>query len=151
VRNDNLALTLDVSRWSGAVSPLPAYDLYLRGDPPVSGSQVADAFGMLAHYTTRDAYRLIQQAGCIGLGLGCWLTPTGYAACMAPYNLGLSSPRDIGLLIDVRDMPLWGPGMSAPSGLHSLVWRGGAIEFFSPQSLGLERARLVPICGDCHR
>ncbi len=127
MRVDNLARALDLKRCAAVPSPvsaLPALELFRRGDPPLSGSDVANTFGCLAHYTTRDSLILIRRSGVIGPG-GCWLTPTGYPGCIVPYDLGLNTPRDICLVVDVRPLAeLWGPGTAAPSGVYGPVLKG---------------------------
>jgi hypothetical protein len=123
------------------------------GTPPVTGAEVADAFGLLSHYTTWDHLAQILNVGAIGGSHGCWLGTTPYGACVAPYNLGLASPRELCLLVDVRTLPqLWGPGTCAPSSQYRTIWRGGGIEFFSPNPLPFNLVKQVceifP-CGDC--
>src|SRR3712207_5097219 len=84
-----------------------AADMWLRGEPPLSGAQVDDQYGRLAHYTHWDRMPFIFASG--QLGPGSWLSPTAYSACMVPYNLGLPSPRDTCLILNVRDVDeLWG-------------------------------------------
>lgn len=150
-----MARMMDHERWKrSAVSPLPAIDLYYRHDPPVSGSEVANVYGLVAHYTTKTGLIAMRAAQFIGAPRGCWLTPTCYAACLAPYDMGLASPRDMCLLIDVRDIDtLWGPGTSPPSNLYHDQWWGGAIEFYTPNPISF--ALVVKIyeiepCGDLH-
>lgn len=92
--------------------------------------------------------------GALGGDYGCWLTPTPYAACMAPYNLGLNTPRDVCVLIDVSDIvEVWGPGTIPPSNQYPDTWRGGGIEFYTPTPIRLAAVRevieLAP-CGDTH-
>lgn len=99
---------------------------------PVSGSDIANTYGLLAHYTTEIALELIALAGHIKGG--CWLTPTSYAACMVPYNLGLNHPCEICLLLDVCSVPeMWGPGTIPPSRQFPTVWQGRGIEFYVPR------------------
>jgi hypothetical protein len=105
MRDDGLAYVLDENRFS--VSTDTAWDMYSTGQNAVTGADVARAYGLLAHYINRDRLALIIEAGRIGPG--CWLTPTAYAACLTPYNLGLDSPRNMCLLIDVSEHSrLWG-------------------------------------------
>ncbi len=150
MRDDNLAREMYQLRYS--VSPLPAEDLFLSQEPPISGEEVAQIYGVLAHYTNKDVLPLIAASGYIRAG--CWLTPTPYAACMVPYNLGLPSPRDVCLLIDVASLPeLWGPGTTPPSSTHSRIWTGGGIEFYSPYDIPLNAVhRIIDLepCGDVH-
>jgi hypothetical protein len=117
---------------------------------------VADRYGLLSHYTIWQGLTLALDTGSVGGPQGCWLTPTPYAGCVAPYDLGLNTPRDVCLLVDVSELvQLWGPGMAAPSGLHPSIWRGGALEFYSPFPIEFTRVRRVVIgvdtCGDTHR
>ena len=148
MRDDNLAKVLDEQRGL-SVSPLPA-----NQNRQVSGQTVADTYGLLAHYTTWEALAWMLETGSIGGDAGCWLTPTPYAACMAPYTLGLNSPRAVCLLVDVRHLPaLWGPGTSPPSGRYPTIWLGGGIEFLSPGPVPFEHVqRVIEIrpCGDTH-
>lgn len=156
MRNDNLARELDYWRWGGRgnISPFPAEELWRAGMSPVSGRKVASSYGLLAHYLTWDALVWVIEQGAIGGSQGCWLTPTPYAACMAPYDLGLNTPRNVCLLVDVSDLPeLWGPGTSPPSGRYPAVWQGGGVEFFSTAPIDLGHIRdfqeIAP-CGDSH-
>jgi len=91
--------------------------LSLSGGEALSGGQVAEKYGLLAHYATSDALRRYLEGDAIGGGYGgCWLTPTIYAACMAPYTLGLAAPKDVCLLVDVTDVAeLWSPGTAPPA------------------------------------
>lgn len=126
--------------------------MYKRGDQPVSGAQVANAYGFLSHYTTLPRLLEMIQAGQIGGNAGCWLTPTTLAACMAPYDMGLNTPRSVCLVINVRDVPaLWGPGTAPGSTAYRAIWRGGGIEFYSPQPLRTDlitRVYEIEPCGD---
>jgi hypothetical protein len=153
VRHDSLLRRLDRERWSSDLSPFPADELWRSGRPPVSGEEVANTYGLLAHYTTLDALEWIRQMDAISPR--CWLTPTTYAACMSPYDLGLNTPRDVCLLVDVRSVPqLWGPGTSRPSSHFPMIWAGGAIEFFSDSPISfsnVRRAIRIEPCGDMHR
>ena len=109
-------------------------------------------YGFLAHYTTTDHFAQLLNIGTIGGNQGCWLTPTPYAACMTPYNLGLNTPRDRCLLVDVSDLELWGPGTTPPSSWHPGIWQGGAMEFFSlpvPTDRIVQVYEIMP-CGDRH-
>ena len=146
-RQNRLARTVDARRWGQQVFRLPAEDLYKRGYPPASGTQVANAYGYLAHYTTLPRLSQLLQAGQIGGSAGCWLTPSELAACMVPYDLGLNTPRDVCLLIDVRGVTdLWGPGTIPGSTAYRSIWRGGGIEFYVPQPLNTAVIRqVVPI------
>ena len=130
--------------------PFPADEWRQRGLPSARGEDVAATYGLLAHYTTQDGL-----AGIVGDEMirgACWLTPAPLAACMAPYDLGLSSPRDICLLVDVSEIPeLWGPGATGPSSRHPGVWQGGGIEFYCPTNIGIDQVReviAIAPCGD---
>ncbi|GEM_PF-7080770 len=93
-------------------STLAAEEIIRRVDARYrhSGSDVADVYGLLVHYTTLERLSSIVDTDRIGINHGCWLTPTPYAACMTPYDLGLNSPRNVCLLVDVSNLPeLWGP------------------------------------------
>lgn len=152
MRQDRLAHADDERRWRSQVSQLPADEMYKVGNPPVSGAQVAGAYGFLAHYTTLIRLEQMLQARQIGGGAGCWLTPTIFAACMAPYDLGLDTPRNVCLLIDVSALDnLWGPGTAGPSRAYSAIWRGGAVEFYFPGPIAVDLVRrvyMVEPCGD---
>jgi len=108
------------------------------------------SYGLLVHYTTQEVLLAIFDYGAIGPG--CWLTPAAYAACLMPYDLGLDSPRDACLLIDVSTIPrLWGPGTAARSQRYPWQWSGGGIEFYCQDSIPVDRVRRVlPVapCGD---
>jgi hypothetical protein len=148
MRDDNLAKTLD--KWRGlTVQPLPADQL-----PPIAGHKVADTYGLLAHYTTWEALGWMLKFGNIGGDIGCWLTPTPYAACMVSYTLGLNTPRTVCLIVDVCEVStLQGPGTSPPSGRYPTIWLGGGIEFFSPHPIPFKYVkRVIEIrpCGDTH-
>lgn len=154
MRNDNLARRLSAVRWPASVSRLPAAQLWRLDYPPSTGTEIARAFGPLVHYTNENGFEWIQLTGHIGGPGGCWLTPTGYAACMVPYNLGLRSPRDRCLLIDVSGIDsLWGPGTAPRSDVHANLWKGGGVEFFTPEPVPVENVirtfHLQP-CGDIH-
>jgi hypothetical protein len=150
MRDDALAYALDENRFG--VSPDTAWDMYNAGQDAVTGADVARAYGLLAHYINRDRLALIIQSDRIGPG--CWLTPTAYAACITPYNLGLDSPRNMCLLIDVSELPrLWGPGKCGASGFRPNIWRGGGIEFFTPDPVPFGSVRHIielETCGDEH-
>lgn len=155
MRSDSLARSLIWRRSPWPVSPDPADILYRAGEPAVPGAEVARAFGLLACYMTLDRLQEFLQAGTVGRAYGCWLTPTAYAACLAPYNLGVNSPADACVLLDVSEVTeLWGPGTSRPSGTFPGIWRGGAVEFFSPRPIdsGFIRdvCEILP-CGDSHQ
>jgi hypothetical protein len=155
-RQDNLSRAFDRVRASTlpSVSAIPALKMFSSGQPAVSGKDVARVYGLLAHYTSRKYLRAIWAAGSIGHSLGCWLTPTAYAACLAPYNLGINSPRDVCLLVDVQTISwLWGPGTASGSKGFKGLWKGGAVEFFSPDPIEFRYVknvyRILP-CGDPH-
>ena len=170
MRYDNLGRALDERRWSAlglAVAPVAAVDLKRRSDPPVDGAAVAKAFGLLATYVTTSALLQAQSKGLFGTSpdpkdpgapWGLWLTPTPYAACIAPYNLGLNSPRDWCVLVDVTGLsPMWGPGTCVYSMRYPATWRGGGIEFYLeaqvPWSDNKYVKDVLPVrpCGDPHR
>ena len=150
MRDDSLAYVLDLNRSS--VSNGTAWDMYSTGQNAVTGADVARAYGLLAHYINRDRLALIIEAGRIGPG--CWLTPTAYAACLTPYNLGLDSPRNMCLLIDVSELArLWGPGKCGASRYRPNIWRGGGIEFYTPDAIPFDSVRHImelETCGDEH-
>ena len=150
MRVDNLAKAFDEQRGL-TVHPQPATQV----PAAIPGHQVADTYGLLAHYTTWEALEWMLASNKIGGETGCWLTPTPYAACMVPYALGLNTPRTVCLLVDVRSVrTLRGPGTSPPSGRHPTIWRGGGIEFFSPDPVPFDCVRRVieiRPCGDMHR
>lgn len=118
------------------VSPLPAEELFQRNAPSVPGGLIASTFGLLTYYTSRRWLSTMQQSGILGrAAAGCWLAPTAHSACMLPYSLGLDSPREICLLVDVSLLPeLWGPGTCPGSSIYPAIWQGGGIEFYSPGS-----------------
>lgn len=152
MRNDELARTLDERRWLSAIPAIPAADHARMGLPSVTGADVAARYGLLVHYTQWRYLPLMVQAGAIRAQ--CWLTPTPYSECIVPYNLGLDSPREVCLLVDVSSLrTLWGPALIPPSSLHPTIWRGGGIEFFSADPLPLTCVKdvieLAP-CGDEH-
>lgn len=152
LRNNRLGRAVDERRWGQQVSPLPAEDLYKLGYPPVAGAQVASAYRFVVHYTTLARLAQILQAGQIGGSAGCWLTPTDLAACMTPYDLGLNTPRDACLLINVQEITaIWGPGTAPGSSAYRTVWRGGGIEFYVPQPVSsalILRVWTIEPCGD---
>jgi hypothetical protein len=140
-----------------AVSKLPAEDLWNQSFPlqPLSGKKVASAYGPLAHYTRRARVAQMKQSGVVGQkDTALWLTPIAYSACMAPYDLGLPSPRDVCLLIDVASLQaLWGPGTCPPSDTYPDVWQGGGVEFYCPATTLIAFDLVVAIlplspCGD---
>jgi len=151
-RADSLALALG-QRPGVVVSPLPAQTLFSQRLASLSGAQVTQRYGLLAHYTTAAFIPVLMATG-LGASGGCWLTPIPYAACMAPYDLGISTPRDLCLLVDVTGvLQLWGPGTAGPSSLNPGIWRGGCIEFFCPTAVQFTQVRqvlqIMP-CGDTH-
>ena len=151
MRDDNLAREMDRHRRL-PISPLPSEDLYTGGQPAVAGHVVASAYGLLVHYTSVDNLTSIRASGYIRAGS--WLTPTPYAACMAPYNLGLPSPRNVCLLVDVSSIPdLWGPGTTPPSSVYPSIWTGRGIEFFVPSPIPFSFVQSIielSPCGDIH-
>lgn len=153
MRFDSLANELLLRR-SVPVSQLPAQSL-IGAQPPLSGRDVHATYGLLVHYTGSHWVNAMMNAGFVGrAGADCWLTPSPHAACMLPYTLGLDSPRDVCLLIDVSSVPgLWGPGTCPPSRRYPNIWRGGGIEFVCPASTPLPFALVQNIvqlepCGD---
>lgn len=158
MRNDNLARALDHSRWPCSTLPsLPAIELYNRRESRVTGKEVAQTYGVLAHYTTWYWLERMISTGRIGGKDGCYLTPTPYAACMAPYNLGLDSPRELCLLINVSQLSeLYGPGIADPDINVKApgIWLGGAIEFFYSGPLNffdvVMQVHEIAPCGDRH-
>lgn len=133
---------LPSSSWD-EISVRPAMDLYNNhraGDaifgkpsPPLAGTEVAETYGLLAHYTTQYGWEVINEIG--GVSSGCWLTPAISAACMVPYNLGLDSPRDVCLIVDVSSVSeLWGPSTIPASRNHPKIWHGGGVEFYIPRT-----------------
>ena len=150
MRDDKLAHVLDENRFRGSFDT--ALDMFRAGEEAVTGEEVAGVYGLLVHYTNSDRLPSIIESESIGPG--CWLTPTIYPACMVPYNLGLGSPRDICLLIDVSSiLELWGPGTCRPSTRHAPIWPGGGIEFYTPKPVEFSLVRsIIEIepCGDTH-
>ena len=118
----------------------------------LSSRVVADIFGPLFHYTRLEVWPLMQASGGIGRpGVGLWLTPTPLASCMVPYDLGLNAPVDLCLTIDVSMTSTLWVGRAAASGVHSNVWEGQGLEFYSPVPVPLSavtsRQSALP-CGD---
>jgi hypothetical protein len=154
MRYDVLAREL-VLRRPIAVSPLPAEDLWQNGAAPIAGQVVAATYGLLAYYTRRQHVPTKWRARVLGRpGSGCWLAPTAHAACMVPYNLGVDSPRDVCLLVDVSAVTdLWGPGTAPPASKYPGIWRGGGIEFYCPPQSSISFAAVQAVidiepCGD---
>jgi hypothetical protein len=122
-----------------------------------TGADVAKGFGLMLHYTRADLSGVILASGSVGGAVaGAWVTPTAYSACMAPPNLGLATPRDLALVLDVSTVPeLWGPGTSVESEAFPLLWRGGGMEFYSPVPLSLDECLVDVVtlnpCGGGHR
>ena len=152
MRANSLGKRFDQGRWPQPVAPDSALDLNLRGAPPIAGQQIAARYGLLAHYLSATALPAIVAQASIGGPGGTWLTPTPYAGCVAPYDLGLRSPRDLCMLVDVSQLArVWGPGTAVPSILYPTTWRGGAVEFFVPGPIPLQSVReLIGLhaCGD---
>jgi len=152
MRANSLGKRFDQGRWPQPVPPDSALDLKVRGAPPVTGQQIAARYGLLAHYLSATALPTIVAQAHIGGPGGSWLTPTPYAGCVAPYDLGLRSPRDLCMLVDVSQLAqVWGPGTAVPSSVHPTTWRGGAMEFFVPGPVPLQHVReLIRLhtCGD---
>ena len=154
MRSDAFARALDERRWPNPIEARSAVDLRAQGLPPIPGKEVAARYGLLAHYLAGTFLPTVLTQGYIGSTGGTWLTPTPYPACLAPYNLGLYSPRDLCMLIDVSTLDgLWGPATAERSISFPAIWQGGAIEFFFPGRITLNHVRdivrLQP-CGDTH-
>jgi hypothetical protein len=112
-------------------------------------------YGLLAYYVRREWLKAMEQSGVVGrINTACWLSPSAHSACMVPYSLGLRSPRDVCLLVDVSSIvELWGPGTCPVADNYPNIWRGGGIEFYcpagSPIDFRLVRATLdLSPCGD---
>lgn len=152
MRANSLAKRFDEGRWPQAVPADSAHDLMLRRVRPVAGRQVASRYGLLAHYLAATTLPAVVAQAALGGPGGTWLTPTPYAGCVAPYDLGLRSPRDLCMLVDVSRLArMWGPGTAIPSNLFPTIWRGGAMEFFVPGPVPLQYVRAVirlHTCGD---
>lgn len=152
MRANSLTKQFDRARWPGAVPPDSALDLMVRGARPVTGRQIASRYGLLAHYLPSTALPAIVAQASIGGPGGTWLTPTPYAGCVGAYDLGLRSPRDLCMLVDVSPIRhMWGPGTAIPSNLYPTIWTGGAVEFFVPDSIPLRLVHAVirlHACGD---
>ncbi len=158
MRVDQLSMLLGAARnasphWKSARQLFQIRDETYR----MSGSLAASRYGLMVHYTTAVHAGLIRDSGAVGvLGSGAWLTPTAYSACMASPNLGLDSPRDLVLVLDVSGADeIWGPGTSVNSAAFPSVWRGGGIEFYLPSPLALSGSLVDVIdlepCGGGHR
>lgn len=136
------------------VDPRPAKVLWRdRLRPPVGGREVATRYGLLAHYTSIDLLRVYEDLGGIGTReRGIWLTPSPISGCLTPYDLGLVSPRNLCMLIDVSELAeLWGPGTSDVSEYFPTIWCGGGIEFYYPDCIGFSCVRdmlRIEACGD---
>lgn len=140
--------------------PVPresAADMYARNAKPMSGAEVTEAYGLLVHYTRWSVLSLIANSEEIGIrgassgtgtSGGVWLSPSVYPACMVPYNLGLESPRDVCVVLDVsRVSELWGPGTIPPSMKHHSIWQGGGVEFYCPEPIPFSAPTLVDVVG----
>jgi hypothetical protein len=125
--------------------------LVQNGQGRMTGPEVSAAFGPLLHYTDPDGVRGILAASQIGFsGRGVWLTPVPYASCLAPYDLGLESPRNVCLVVDPEILPeLYGPGTAAPSTSFGSIWRGGGVEFFSTTPVPLSAVRDIVEVSTC--
>lgn len=152
MRANSLARRFDQGRWPQTVPPDSAHDLMVRRMRPVTGRRVASRFGLLAHYLSATTLPAVVARATLGGPGGTWLTPTPYASCVAPYDLGLRSPRDLCMLVDVSRLArMWGPGTATPSNLFPTIWRGGAMEFFVPGPVPLQYVRAairLHTCGD---
>lgn len=158
MRVDQLSMLLGAARnasphWKSARQLFQIRDETYR----MSGSLAASRYGLMVHYTANESAELIWRSGAVGLrGSGAWLTPTAYSACMASPNLGLSTPRDLVLVLDVaRVSEIWGPGTAVASSAFGPQWRGGGIEFYVPVPLSLDDCLVDVIelepCGGGHR
>jgi hypothetical protein len=142
MRSDQLSKLLDENR-GGLPNQhaLPAAELARFGvtSHSLTGTTIASAYGVLLHYTRRQFLRAIMDSGMIGRhGSGLWLTPTAYASCMVPYDLGLTGPADVALVLDPSSLgPVWGPGTAAPSRSFGQLWMGAGIEFYTSVPLAL--------------
>lgn len=152
MRANSLARRFDQGRWPQTVPPDSAHDLMVRRMRPVTGRRVASRFGLLAHYLSATTLPAVVARATLGGPGGTWLTPTPYASCVAPYDLGLRSPRDLCMLVDVSRLArMWGPGTAIPSNLFPTIWRGSAMEFFVPGPVPLQYVRAairLHTCGD---
>ena len=131
-RVDDLAEKVDLLRLERKldVDSSPADELWARYADSVSGTVLKELYGVLLHYTSIDHVESINTAGIGRPGRGCWLTPSTYSACVAPYRLGLRSARDMCVMVDVSSLPeIWGPGTSRAG---NSIWTGGGIEFYYP-------------------
>lgn len=151
MRDDALADYLAGRRFQP--SPLPARDMYDLGHGAFSGAEVTGEYAVLVHYTTQSLLPDLIAADAIG-NPACWLTPTPYASCMTPHDLGLPGPRNACLVVDVSGLDaIWGPGTSPPSPSSPGVWRGGGIEFYCPEPVpfsAVEAIIFLEPCGDTH-
>ena len=142
---------VDSFRWRKAppgLAPAPAIAQYLA-DPHhrefVSGSQVAETYGPLLHFTSSSALDEIKRTGKLG-NPGVYLTPTPYAGWQASSELGLADLFDRCLVVDVSDAPkLWGPGRARPSAVIP-GWPGGGMEFWTPEPIPYARVTQVFEC-----
>lgn len=154
---DTLAKLMNTLRLPAAGGTAAAEDMWQQyqryGRPrPLSGVNVDDQYGRLAHYTRWAQMPFIYASG--ELGPGSWLSPTVYSACMVPYNLGLPSPRDTVLIFNVKGVSeLWGPGRAPGSPQYPDIWEGRGIEFYCPDPISLsalERVWRLEPCGGGH-
>ncbi len=150
MRDDSLSRALDERRWPGPVARQPSR----RGLSRTTGRDVAARYGLVAHYMSSSVLPTAMALGWIGGPGGTWLSPTPYAGCLVSYDLGLNTPRDLCILVDVSAFDeVWGPGTAEASTLHSTIWRGGGIEFFVPGPISIDHVREVirlSPCGDTH-
>lgn len=155
-RSDSFAKHMDTLRLTGKIDldGEPAEELWRLDEDEtdmVTGAQVAAVFGPnLIHYTLATHLPSIRREGQVGLeGRGLWLTPSPYAGCQAPYNLGLRSGINVCLTINIESVDaLWGPGTA---GQGAAPWPGGGIEFYCPHPLPTHLVtsyRLLESCGD---
>lgn len=151
---DSVHERLDVvqTRSAGlAISDWSARDLCADGDQSLSGEKLHEIYGLLYHWTASGCVESIRENG-LAPGResgGVFLTPSRYSPCMAPYRLGLASPRDVCLGVDVSQVAnIWGPGTAWQT---VPVWQGGGLEFYCTETIAWAQVKTVhgyDICGD---
>jgi len=129
---------------------LSARELYDQRRPTPPG--LLRRFGLLAHYTTFEAWSLIRDSGSLGLpGRGIYLTPTGQPAWLATPDLGLARPVELCLIVESEGLSgVFGPGVAVPSPRFPEQWRGGGIEFFVADPIPLSRIVQIVECASGH-